>query len=51
MKYADERAVIEAMRGLKKLVQLKDGTPGELEVRAEKVATLAFPEEVSYAFG
>lgn len=44
--YANEWMAIEAMRGPMKLAQLKDETTRELGVRAEKLATLAFPEEV-----
>lgn len=43
--YVVEVTAIEAMRRLMKLVQLKDETPGELGVRAEKLGTLAFTEE------
>lgn len=43
--YADEGTAIEAMWGLIKLAQLKDETLEELRVSAEKMATLAFPEE------
>lgn len=46
--YADEGTTIEAMRGLMKLVQVRGETPGELRVRAKKLATLVFPEEVIY---
>lgn len=45
--YADEGTAIEITRSLMKLVQLRDKTPGELGVMSEKLATLAFPEEVT----
>lgn len=38
--------VIEAMRSLMKLVQLRDETSRELGVSAEKQDTLAFPKEM-----
>lgn len=43
--YADEGTAIEAIRSFMKLVQLRNKNPGELGVRTEKLATLAFPEE------
>lgn len=44
--YADEGTLIEAMRSLMKLAQLRDKSAGELGVRVEKLATVAFLEEV-----
>lgn len=41
-----EFPTIEAMRALLKLVQLMYETPRDLGTRAEKLATLAFPEDV-----
>lgn len=46
--YADEGTAIEAMGGLKKLVQIRVKTPGELGIRAEKISTLAFPGELRH---
>lgn len=44
--FANKGKVIEAMRALLKLVQLRNETPGELGTRVEKLATLAFLENV-----
>lgn len=41
--YANEETAIEAMRSLMKLVQIRGETLEKLGVRAEKMATLAFP--------
>lgn len=45
-KYADERTAVKVMGGLRKFTQMKDKSPIELGMRATKLSTLAFHEEI-----
>lgn len=44
--FADEATAIEAMRSLMTLAQWKGESPGDLGVRAERLASLAFTNEI-----
>lgn len=44
--YVNKETAVEAMKSLMKLAQMKGKSPGDLEVKAQKLAALAFPEEI-----